>query len=198
MKIYYLKVALVFLLRCAGLAVPDIAHGEDQFQFTYRAVLPQLKANADIWLPLEKADAFQKVEIEHFSVPIACREVQDHWYKDEILHLSPGPNESGKTIQIDYMVRQREKGSYHLCGEVKQHLQPERLVLLNQAFKSIAANLISDEVTDMERGRALYDHVLSRMKYDESGTGRRRGDAVCATNARTGNCTEFAFHRTKS
>jgi transglutaminase-like putative cysteine protease len=43
----------------------------------------------------------------------------------------------------------------------------------------------------MARGRALYDHVLQRMKYDKSGAGWGRGDAVYACNARTGNCTDF-------
>jgi transglutaminase-like putative cysteine protease len=45
--------------------------------------------------------------------------------------------------------------------------------------------------TALEKGRALYDHVLDRMKYDKSGTGWGRGDAIYACDAKTGNCTDF-------
>jgi transglutaminase-like putative cysteine protease len=42
-----------------------------------------------------------------------------------------------------------------------------------------------------KKGRALYDHVLDRMKYDKSGTGWGRGDAQYACDVKTGNCTDF-------
>jgi transglutaminase-like putative cysteine protease len=191
MKIYHLTVLLVFLLRCTGFAAPNIVHGEDQFEFTYRVTLPQLNANAEMWLPLAKTDAFQTVKSEHISMPVEWRKVQDRQYKNKILLLSLGPDQSGKTIEIDYTVQRREKRSYDASGAANQYLQPERLVPLNQTFKSIATNLITGKVKDMERDRALYDHVLSRMKYDKSGTGWGRGDAVYACDAHTGNCTDF-------
>lgn len=40
----------------------------------------------------------------------------------------------------------------------------------------------------MEQGRALYDHVLGRLKHDKSGSGWGRGDAQYACDARAGNC----------
>jgi transglutaminase-like putative cysteine protease len=191
MKICPLTVIVVFLLRCTGFAAPDIVRGEDQFEFAYRVTLPQLNAKAEMWLPLAKTDAFQIVKIEHIYMPVEWRRVQDRQYNNEILVLSPGPDESGKTIEIDYTVQRREKGSYNVAGDAKQYLRPERLVPLNQTFKSIATTLITGKGNDIERGRVLYDYVLSRMKYDKSGTGWGRGDAVYACNARTGNCTDF-------
>src|SRR5207248_1419479 len=47
------------------------------------------------------------------------------------------------------------------------------------------------KTSDVERAKALYDHVLGRMRYDKSGTGWGRGDAMFACDARTGNCTDF-------
>jgi len=191
MNIHHLIVIVVFLLRWTGFAAPDIVRGEDQFEFSYRVTLPQLNAKAEMWLPVAQTDAFQIVKIEHVSVPVEWRRVQDRQYNNDILVLSPGPDESGKTIEIDYTVQRREKNSYGLSGNAKQYLQPERLVPLNQTFKSIATGLITGKINDIERGRALYDHVLGRMKYDKSGTGWGRGDAVYACDARTGNCTDF-------
>lgn len=39
--------------------------------------------------------------------------------------------------------------------------------------------------------KALYDHVVGRMRYDKSGNGWGRGDAIYACDAHTGNCTDF-------
>ena len=39
--------------------------------------------------------------------------------------------------------------------------------------------------------KVLYDLVNSHMKYDKSGTGWGRGDAVWACENKHGNCTDF-------
>ena len=50
---------------------------------------------------------------------------------------------------------------------------------------------MADKSGALARARALYDHVLARMKYDKSGEGWGRGDALYACDARAGNCTDF-------
>src|SRR2546427_1458 len=45
--------------------------------------------------------------------------------------------------------------------------------------------------TDLEKARAIYDDVTSSMKYDKSGTGWGRGDAIYACDVGRGNCTDF-------
>ena len=57
--------------------------------------------------------------------------------------------------------------------------------------RATAEDVTRGKQSAMERGRALYDHVFKRMKYDKSGTGWGRGDAVYACDSRTGNCTDF-------
>jgi len=44
---------------------------------------------------------------------------------------------------------------------------------------------VADNKDDLDRAKALYDHVIGRMRYDKSGTGWGRGDALYACNART-------------
>lgn len=41
------------------------------------------------------------------------------------------------------------------------------------------------------RARALYDHVTDGMRHQKHGQGWGAGDAGCACDARTGNCTGF-------
>jgi transglutaminase-like putative cysteine protease len=144
-----------------------------------------------MWLPLAKTDAFQTVEIERISLPAGWRKVEDRDYKNQIAAVSLTPAKAGQAVEIDYKVTRHEKASYAATGEAARYLQAERLVPQNAIFVSLAREAMRGKNTDLERGRALYDHVLARMKYDKSGTGWGRGDAVYACDARTGNCTDF-------
>jgi len=182
--------ALLFALGCAASA-DDVIHGEDHFEFIYRVTLPQLDRAAEIWLPLAQSDAFQTVEIERISAPISSRKIEDRDFHNTILVFAPGPNESGKSIEIACKVSRREKASYAASGDAKRFLQPERLVPVNETFASIARDVARGKSDDLARARALYDHVLAQMKYDKTGTGWGRGDAVYACDARAGNCTDF-------
>src|SRR5438132_13953597 len=71
------------------------------------------------------------------------------------------------------------------------YLRPEKLMPVKETFKTLAEKAAAGKTDDLERAKALYDHVISRMRYDKSGTGWGRGDAVYACDARTGNCSDF-------
>src|SRR3974377_2329904 len=73
----------------------------------------------------------------------------------------------------------------------QRYLQPERLVPANETFLSIAQQVTRGKTTDLERGRALYNHVIENVRYARYGKGWGRGDAVYACDARSGNCTDF-------
>jgi transglutaminase-like putative cysteine protease len=70
-------------------------------------------------------------------------------------------------------------------------LRPEKLVPITKTFRTLAQKAVADKKDDLDRAKALYDHVIGRMRYDKSGTGWGRGDALYACDVRTGNCTDF-------
>jgi transglutaminase-like putative cysteine protease len=45
--------------------------------------------------------------------------------------------------------------------------------------------------TNLEKARAIYEHVVSTVVYDKTGQGWGRGDIYYACDARRGNCTDF-------
>ena len=55
----------------------------------------------------------------------------------------------------------------------------------------IAAGQVKADMSDMEKGRAMYDYTFSTMRYDKSGTGWGKGDTLWACDAKRGNCTDF-------
>ena len=176
------------------IAAPDssIVRGSDEFEFVYRVTLPEIKGDARLWIPLAKTDAFQTVTQEKFDIPIRWEKVHDRDYGNDICVLYPESGDSGKTVELRYLVVRKEKSAYSANGnEVARFLQPEKLVPINQTFKTLAEQATAGKTDDLDRAKALYDHVLGQMHYDKSGAGWGRGDAVYACDARTGNCSDF-------
>ena len=171
---------------------PGIIKGSDEFEFVYRVKLPEINGDARLWIPLAKTDAFQTVANEEISIPIKWEKVRDRDYGNDICVLHPQSADSGKTIELRYRVVRREKSAYPANGEDPAcYLRPEKLVPINETFKTLAEQAIAGKGNDLERAKALYNHVLGRMRYDKSGAGWGRGDAVYACDARTGNCSDF-------
>jgi transglutaminase-like putative cysteine protease len=106
--------------------------------------------------------------------------------------LYPQPSDSGKTVEVRYRVVRKEKAAYPASNaETARYLRPEKLVPINETFRGLAQKAAAGKIDDLQRAKALYDHVMGRMRYDKSGTGWGRGDAVYACDARTGNCSDF-------
>jgi hypothetical protein len=166
--------------------------GNDQFEFIYRAKLPRMKETARMWLPMPTTDSFQTVEVKSIEAPGEQQILHDGEYGNKVLFLTLGPADSGKTVELRYNVQRLEKGVYEEQSSLPaKYLQPERFVPDNETFRSIAEEVVAGKKGDLVRARALYDHVIDRMRYMKYGSGWGKGDAVYACDARTGNCTDF-------
>ena len=191
-----LRILVVFFL---GFAAPSraaddpaIVKGTDEFEFVYRVKLPKIKGEARVWIPLAKTDAFQTVAEEKLNIPVKWERVQDRDYGNNICVLYPQPSASDKTIEIRYRVVRKEKAAYSATdAEAARYLRPEKLVPINETFRTLAQKATAGNGDDLKRAKALYHHVIGRMRYDKSGSGWGRGDAMYACDAHTGNCTDF-------
>ena len=169
-----------------------VIKGRDEFEFVYRATLPQISDAARMWLPLAATDSFQTVEVKSIKVPGKQSTLQDREHGNKVLFLELGPEDSDKSLEIRYQVKRLEKSAYAApAPEQGKYLNPERLVPVNEDFRRIAAEVVKGKKGDLVRARALYDHVIDRLRYAKYGEGWGKGDAVYACNARTGNCTDF-------
>jgi transglutaminase-like putative cysteine protease len=183
---------LATVLGAQAAAEPGIIKGSDQFEFVYRVKLPEIKGEARIWMPLAKTDRFQTVAEEEVNIPMKWEKVQDRDYGNDICVLHPKPEDSGKTVEVRYRVVRKEKAPYPASStESARYLRPEKLVPINETFRTLAQKAAAGKTDDLDRAKALYDHVMGRMRYDKSGTGWGRGDAVYACDAGTGNCSDF-------
>jgi transglutaminase-like putative cysteine protease len=169
-----------------------VIKGTDEFEFTYRVKLPPIAGDARLWLPFAESDTFQRVQVKEIKTPAPWRELSDRAHGNKVLFLEAGPLDGGKTIEIRYHVKRFEKSEYAVRDPLPQkYLQPERLVPANETFRTIAAQVTRGKTTDMERARAIYDHVIEKLRYAKYGSGWGVGDAVYACDARSGNCSDF-------
>lgn len=179
-------------LKEAAIGHLGVLQGRDEFEFFYRAKLPQITAAARMWLPLAASDAFQEVEVKSIEAPGKQRVLEEREHGNKVLFLELGPEDSGKKVDIRYKVKRMEKAAYaEPKVDRKKYLKPERLVPLNEDFQRIAAEVVKDKKGDLVKARALYDHVMERLRYAKYGQGWGKGDAVYACDARSGNCTDF-------
>jgi transglutaminase-like putative cysteine protease len=145
-----------------------------------------------MWLPLASTDSFQTVEVKSVNAPGKQSPLIEREHGNRVLLLELGPEDSGKSVEIRYQVKRLEKAAYAAdAPDRKKHLKPERLVPVNEDFRRIAMEAVQGKKGDLVRARALYDHVIDRMRYAKYGEGWGKGDAVYACDARTGNCTDF-------
>lgn len=168
-----------------------VIRGTDSFHFTYAGVLPDLDGPARLWIPVPTTDRFQNVELLSLHAPGRQTFTQDLDHGNRILVLDLGPGDGGKPIDIRYAVQRFEKSAYSAPSPEARDLSAERLVPSDPVFKKTAQEVLQGKKGELVRARALYDHVIDRMRYAKSGEGWGKGDAVYACDSRSGNCTDF-------
>ncbi|MHC4728568.1 MAG: transglutaminase-like domain-containing protein [Planctomycetota bacterium] len=176
-------------------ASPDllgVIKGLDEFEFRYRAWLPEITDTANMWIPMPNTDSFQTVNVKSIKAPGKQKMLQEHEHGNRVLFLKLSPEDSGKTVEIKFKVRRLEKGVYEDQKTIPgQFLEAEQLVPADERFRKIAEEVVEGKNGDLVRARAIYDHVIDRMRYMKYGSGWGKGDAVYACDAKTGNCTDF-------
>ncbi|MBT6226188.1 MAG: transglutaminase domain-containing protein [Candidatus Scalindua sp.] len=169
-----------------------VLSGHDEFDFLYMATLPEITGSARMWLPLPTSDAFQTVEVISMEIPGKSQILKDQEYGNQVLFVNLEKEDSNKNVELLFHVRRIEKDAYvEPQTASEKYLRPNRLVPLNEDFKSIAEKVVKGKNGDLVRARALYDYVIDNMSYIRNGEGWGQGDATYACNVKTGNCTDF-------
>lgn len=164
-----------------------VIYGDDAFEFVYRATLPELSGNARMWLPVPSNDSFQTIELVSLKAPGQHKFLTENENENQVLFFEFGQEDSGRTIEVRYNVQRREKACYdEPASENGKYLHSG-----DSQFDAETAEVVAGKDSDLIKARALYDHVIDKMKYIKFGEGWGQGDAVHACDSGTGNCTDF-------
>lgn len=180
------------------------------FTFSYKATLPSLPAGSDsveLWVPMPHPDASQNIDNLRITSS-APYTIADAPYGNKVLHLKvPAAQAAGLSVSMNFEATRREHLNPFLSKatsaqakpteardpNMARWLAPDRLVPLDPRIKTWAQEVVTKAhaKTDLEKARAIYEHVVSTVTYDKSGQGWGRGDIYYACDARRGNCTDF-------
>jgi transglutaminase-like putative cysteine protease len=209
----YLLAAAISLFR---LAHPSSAVTADSalppaartFEFTYEVHFPATEnpgGPVRLWLPLPQPDGYQDVSALHIDSPAAYSQGRDSEYKNRFAMFKPTAKQyaSGFDVTVRFTATRREH-RVDLDGSPKnalaastagpllhRYLEADKLVPLNGAIAELAKEHTAGDTTQIEKARHIYEYVVSTMRYDKSGEGWGRGDAIWACTAKRGNCTDF-------
>lgn len=169
-----------------------VIRDRDTFEFRYQAKLPEMTAQARMWLPLPETDIFQAVEVLSVKAPGKQRILHDAERRNRLLFLELDPEDGGKTVELLFRVTCREKAVYEAVEpSMTPFLMSDRLTPVNENFRSIAEGGTEGKKEPLVQARAIYDHVIDNFRYHKFGSGWGQGDAVYACDAKTGNCSDF-------
>ena len=180
---------------------------ERSVSFTYTTVVKDIPAGAktvQVWVPIPRNSPYQQISDLTIASPYPY-EIDTSRFGNRMLHLTlKNPEPTIFTVDVRFNALRREHiqerlytknatGPMPVDPDMVRWLQPNRLVPIDGTIKRWAQAII-DSVgaeTDLEKARAIYNHVISTVKYDKTGTGWGRGDIYYACDTRRGNCTDF-------
>lgn len=170
-----------------------VVEGKDSFEFYYTVLIPDLSGPAKMWIPIAQSDEFQEVEILSINYPGKHRNLEDPVNNNTIVFLELGPEDSGKSVEISYLVNRKEKGPYEAeSPDPAVFLGSNILMPKGGRFEEIAKEALGPKIRDSHliQARALYDYIIETMRYMKFGD-FGRGDSNYACDSKTGNCSEF-------
>ena len=179
------------------------------FEFTYQVHFPPTENSGStvrLWLPLPLSDAYQDVRVLHIDCPVKYAQGHDPVYKDRFAMFKPTSQQAaaGFDVTIRFTATRREhkvplddatlenaSAASSPDPMLKRYLEPDKLVPLSGTIADLAKEHTAGDTTQIEKARHIYEYVVSTMRYDKTGEGWGRGDAVWACTAKRGNCTDF-------
>ena len=177
-------------------------------EFTYQVHFPAAENPAGpvrLWIPLPQADGYQDLGSLHIESSVAYTQGRDSEYKNAFAIFKPTAQQAAAGFDVTLrFAATRHEHKVALEGAPKnvsatstadpmlrRYLEPDKLVPLNGTIAELAKEHTTGDTTQLEKARHIYEYVVSTMRYDKSGEGWGRGDAIWACTAKRGNCTDF-------
>ncbi len=201
---------LLLLALFAGAEAPSASQPKVRsFEFTMISRIPALPEQAGklrLWIPVPRSDRSQDVSVVNISAPVPFSRHREPEYGNEYVYLEVSAPRMAEPVEVvtrfcvtrretrallEPQVRTASVASLESPAVLQRFLAPDRLVPLNGIIAELSRQETAGLKSPLEKARAIYDYVTNTMRYDKSGQGWGRGDAVWACQSKRGNCTDF-------
>ena len=178
------------------------------FRFTYNFTVKDIPAGAKqvrVWVPVPQTDQHQSVRVLAVKAPTKTRMTNDPQYGNRMMYAEIQNSATGKAeFTLEYEVTRREysRGDYAQLKRTDQKptlvsasmtrlIAPDSLIPTDGKIKELAVEVTGSQTGTVAKAKAAYDYLFTNMRYDKTGSGWGRGDALWACDAKRGNCTDF-------
>jgi len=215
-----MKLRLLAILLLAGLtaslaqtSTPDKSQQKfsppaRKFRFTYSFTVKDIPAGAKlvrVWVPVARSDDHQTVRLVDVKAPVQTKMTEESEYGNQILYAEiHSPTQPTADFSLEYEVTRREfsRGDYAqlekkdtrpgvVPASMERYVAPDKLIPTDGKIKELAEQVTGSQPGTVAKAKAAYDYLFTTMRYDKTGTGWGRGDALWACDSKHGNCTDF-------
>jgi transglutaminase-like putative cysteine protease len=155
--------------------------------------LPEGASEVWAWIPLPVSNAFQEISSLKVEPPGSQR--KDPVYGNTLHYVEwKKPFSAPLKGSVTFDIRRKEEVAHAepvTAPLRKRYLEPDRLGVVNDEVRAMAAKATMGKSGTMTKGRALYDFVLSHMAYGKELPGWGKGDTLRACATPQGNCSDF-------
>ena len=178
------------------------------FRFTYSFTAKDIPSGAKrvrVWVPVPQSERHQTVRVLNVKAPGKMRMTRDPQYGNRMMYAEiQNPASGNAEFTVEYQVTRREysRGDYAQLKRKDQKpslvpvsmnrlVAPDSLIPTDGKIKELAIKVTGSQSGAVAKAKAAYDYLFTNMKYDKTGSGWGRGDALWACDAKRGNCTDF-------
>jgi len=178
------------------------------FRFTYNFTVKDIPSGAKrvrVWIPVPQTDQHQTVRLLSVKAPVKTRMTQEPRYGNRMMYAEIQNSAADKAeFILAYKITRREysRGDYTQLRKTDQKpsivsasmsrlIAPDSLIPTDGRIKELAVEVTGAQSGSVAKAKAAYDYLFTNMRYDKTGSGWGRGDAVWACDAKRGNCTDF-------
>jgi transglutaminase-like putative cysteine protease len=198
----------------AGLSAEKFSPPARTFRFTYNFSVKGIPSEAKmmrVWVPVPQTDQRQTVRVIAVKAPAKTQMTQESEYGNRMMYAeitNPAAGNAEFTLEYEVTRREYSRGSYAqlerkekekerdqkpilVPASMKRLIAPDTLIPTDGKIKALAADVTGSQTGTIAKAKAAYDYFFSSMRYDKTGSGWGRGDALWACDAKHGNCTDF-------
>jgi transglutaminase-like putative cysteine protease len=214
MKLRVLSSSMLLFLAAGQLAAQVSLNTEKfspparTFHFTYNFTVKDIPSGTKrvrVWVPVPQSDEHQKVRVLSVKAPVKTKMAQDSEYGNRMMYAEIENSATDKAeFSLEYEVTRREysRGDYAQLKKIDQNpalvnasmsrlIAPDNLIPTDGKMKELAVQVTGSASGTVAKAKAAYDYLFTTMRYDKTGSGWGRGDALWACDAKRGNCTDF-------
>ena len=182
-------------------AAVAFAENATSFDATYVATVRDIPAglkSLDLWIPLPATRGAQTVSDVVIDSPWTFTRKHDAEFGNEYAFARIANPPAGEiSVRVRFHATRGEESMAAPAersasrAELRRALRADRLVTLSPRVRKLAAEVTAGKTTPIEQAHAIFEHLVTTMKYDKTTPGWGNGDTERACDIRKGNCTDF-------